>query len=30
LVISREGFPEDELEVTAWTEDQTIMAVSWL
>ena len=27
LVISREGFPEDELEVTAWTEDQTIMAV---
>ena len=27
LVISREGFPEDELEVTAWTEDETIMAV---
>ena len=27
LVISREGFPEDELEVTAWTEDKTIMAV---
>jgi len=27
LVISREGFPDDELEVTAWTEDETIMAV---
>jgi anthranilate synthase component 2 len=27
LVISRDGFPEDELEVTAWTEDETIMAV---
>ena len=27
LVISRDNFPEDELEVTAWTEDQTIMAV---
>jgi anthranilate/para-aminobenzoate synthase component II len=25
LVISRDGFPEDELEVTAWTEDETIM-----
>jgi anthranilate synthase component 2 len=27
LVISRDGFPEDELEVTAWTEDETVMAV---
>ena len=27
LVIDRDGFPEDELEVTAWTEDDTIMAV---
>jgi anthranilate synthase component 2 len=27
LVIDRDGFPEDELEVTAWTEDETIMAV---
>ena len=27
LVISREGFPDEELEVTAWTEDETIMAV---
>ena len=27
LVIDREGFPDGELEVTAWTEDQTIMAV---
>lgn len=27
LVISREGFPNDALEVTAWTEDHTIMAV---
>ena len=27
LVIDRVGFPEDELEVTAWTEDDTIMAV---
>jgi anthranilate synthase component 2 len=27
LVISRENFPNDELEITAWTEDETIMAV---
>ena len=27
LVIDRDGFPDDELEVTAWTEDETIMAV---
>mgnify|MGYP002831299188 CR=1 FL=1 len=27
LVISRDDFPDDELEVTAWTEDETIMAV---
>jgi len=27
LVIDRVGFPDDELEVTAWTEDETIMAV---
>ena len=27
LVISRDNFPEDALEVTAWTEDGTIMAV---
>lgn len=26
LVISREGFPED-LEITAWTEDGTVMGV---
>ena len=27
LVIARDGFPHDALEVTAWTEDETIMAV---
>jgi len=27
LVIARDGFPDDELEITAWTEDETIMAV---
>ena len=27
LVISRDDFPDEELEVTAWTEDETIMAV---
>ena len=27
LVIDREGFPDDALEVTAWTEDGTIMGV---
>lgn len=27
LVISKEAFPEEELEVTAWTEDGTVMAV---
>ena len=27
LVISRDNFPEDALEVTAWTEDGTVMAV---
>ena len=27
LVIDRDGFPEDELEVTAWTDDGTVMAV---
>ena len=27
LVISRDGFPADALEVTAWTADETIMAV---
>ncbi len=27
LVIDREGFPEDALEVTAWTEDGTVMGV---
>lgn len=26
LVISQEGFPDDQLEVTAWTEDRTVMA----
>ena len=27
LVIARDGFPADELEITAWTEAETIMAV---
>ena len=27
LVISNDGFPDDQLEITAWTEDETIMAV---
>jgi anthranilate/para-aminobenzoate synthase component II len=27
LVIDRKGFPDDALEVTAWTDDGTIMAV---
>ena len=27
LVIDREGFPDDALEVTAWTEDGTVMGV---
>ena len=27
LVIDQDGFPDDRLEVTAWTDDGTIMAV---